>query len=109
MTLEQVCNTADNKNFNEMKLIYDGSSEMNSNPRSHVYRLDTYCIKYYIRSKTDYYTEYTNLRKLEPFGFAPKLYFGSEEQQYIIMEFIDGTPLGELKTQLTNGQKQALE
>jgi hypothetical protein len=109
MTLDQVREAAEVHNYKAMELIYDGLSEDNRNPRSHVFRMGAYCIKYYIRCKSDYYTEYANLQKLEPFGFAPKLYYGSEEKHYIIMEFIEGTPLGMLSTPLSSDQKTQLE
>lgn len=109
MTLDQVREAAEACDYKAMELIYDGSSEFNGNPRSHVYRMGTYCIKYYIRSWMDYNTEYANLQKLESLGFAPKLYYGSQEKLYIIMEFINGVPLGKLNTPLTSDQKSQLK
>ena len=51
MNLSEAISIAKSKNYREMELIYDGIIEGNNNPRSYVYKIGNFCIKYYIKSK----------------------------------------------------------
>lgn len=109
VSLQQAIEIAEKRNYSLMTLIYDGTQECNSNPRSTVYRIGKYCVKYYIRSKAyDFTTEVKNLRSLSEYNFAPKLFHTDEKNYFILMEFIEGVSLGSygIKNLDTNQQQQ---
>ena len=102
--INSVIEIAKNRHYSQMELIYDGTQEFNQNPRSHVYRVGDFCIKYYIRTKIDCSCEATHLLQLEEYGFAPKMYYRDLNDNFIVMEYIDGIQLGKIKDALTESQ-----
>ncbi|MFR4987490.1 MAG: hypothetical protein ACLUCH_08865 [Lachnospirales bacterium] len=109
MNLSEAISIAKSKNYREMELIYDGIIEGNNNPRSYVYKIGNFCIKYYIKSKEiDFEKETSNLNKLKEYKFAPELYYSDENDYFIIMEYIYGVPLKNIDD-LNENQKEQLK
>lgn len=104
ISLEQVIKLS-KSDRSQMELIYDGRQEQNNSPRSNVYRIGKYCVKYYIRCRTDFRTEVRNLKILESYEFAPKLFYSDENELFIIMEYIEGVRLGKYGNLNSNQQK----
>ena len=107
MNIEEAIDKAVNRRYREMILIYDGSREYNNNPRSHVYRVGPFCVKYYLKSKLDFKCEVDNLNKLKPYGFAPQLYYSDKNENFIIMEYINGKAIGDIAN-LSSEQRNQL-
>ena len=108
ISLQQVVKIANNRDYSLMTLIYDGTQEWNDNPRSNVYKIGKYCVKYYIRDARDFRTEVKNLNTLEreSCSFAPKLWYSDPDGKFIIMEYIEGVSLGKYGTQNLNSNQQ---